>query len=62
LAAVINVLPKITSRLPKSHSVSDDGGDKHLNITQTIPEQRTGKAQHQGTTKNSHVAHCAQTA
>jgi len=48
--------------LPKSHSVSDDGGDKHLNITQTIPEQRTGKAQHQGTTKNSHVAHCAQTA
>jgi hypothetical protein len=56
LASVISVLPKITSRLPKSYSVSDVGGDKHLKITQTIPEQHTGKAQHQGTTKKKKKA------
>jgi hypothetical protein len=35
---------------------------KHLNVTQTISEQHIGKARHQGTTKNSHVAHCTHTA
>ena len=34
---------------------------EHLNITQTEPEQRIGKA-YQGTAKNRHIVHCAQTA
>ena len=33
----------------------------HLKITQTIPEQHTGKVRNQGTTKNSHIGHCTST-
>jgi len=34
---------------------------KHLRITQTVPEQHTGKARNQGTAKNSHIRHCKHT-
>jgi hypothetical protein len=35
------------------------GGDwNHFKITQTIPEQHTGKARNQGNTKISHIVHC----
>jgi len=38
------------------------GNWNHLKIIQTIPEQNTGKALHQGTTVNSHTGHCTHTA
>jgi len=34
----------------------------HFKITQTIPEQHTGKARNKGTTNNSHIGHCTHTA
>jgi hypothetical protein len=34
------------------------GDWNHLKITQTEPEQRTGKGQNQGATENSHIGHC----
>jgi len=34
------------------------GDWNHFKIIQTVPEQRTGKAQNQGTTKTSHIGHC----
>ena len=43
--------------------ISNNRGDwNHLRITQTVPEQHTGKAQDQGTTENSRNGHCTQTA
>jgi len=57
LALTFSVLPKITPSLPKSHSVNGGGGEKHLKITQTVPEQHTGKARQQGTT----ALHCTHT-
>jgi hypothetical protein len=33
----------------------------HLKIIQKIPEQRTGKAQNEETTENSHIGHCTYT-
>jgi hypothetical protein len=30
----------------------------HLKITQTVPDQHTGKARSQGTAKNGHIGHC----
>jgi uncharacterized protein YpmB len=33
-----------------------------LKITQTMPEQHTGKARNQVTTENSHIWHCTHTA
>ena len=33
----------------------------HLRIIQKIPEQHTGEARNQGTTKNSHIGHCTRT-
>jgi hypothetical protein len=33
----------------------------HFRITQTIPEQHTGKARNQGSTNNSHTGHCTHT-
>ena len=33
-----------------------------LKITQTVPEQPTGKARNYGSTKNIHIWHCTQTA
>jgi hypothetical protein len=48
--------------LLKSHTVNGVGGDKHLKITQTIPEQHIRKAQNQGTTENGHVAQWTRTA
>jgi hypothetical protein len=32
-----------------------------LKIIQKVPEQRTRKAQNQGTTENSHIGHCTHT-
>ena len=47
-------------------SKSDNGNSKgewnRFRITQTVPEQRTGKARKQGTTENSHIGHCTYTA
>jgi len=47
-------------------SKSDTGNNKgiwnHLKITQTIPEQHSGKARNQGTTENRHTGHCTHTA
>jgi hypothetical protein len=37
------------------------GNWNHLKITQTIPEQHTGKAPNQGTAENSHIVHCTST-
>ena len=30
-------------------------------MTQTVPEQHTGKARNKGTTENSHIGHCTHT-
>jgi len=38
------------------------GNWNNLEVTQTIPEQRTGKARDQGSTENSHIGHCRHTA
>jgi hypothetical protein len=41
---------------------SDYGNNRgdwnHFRITQTVPEQQTGKARNQVSTKNSHIGHC----
>ena len=34
---------------------------KHLKITQTVPQQHTGKARNKGTKENSHIGHCLRT-
>ena len=34
---------------------------KHLRITQTTPEQHTGKARNQGNAENNHIEHCTHT-
>ena len=38
------------------------GDWNHFKITQTIPEKHKRKARNQGTTENSHIGHCTQTA
>jgi hypothetical protein len=38
------------------------GNWNHLKVTQTVPEQLTGKAQDRGTTESSHIGHCRHTA
>ena len=38
------------------------GNWNHLKVTQTVPEQLTGKAQDRGTTENSHTGHCRHSA
>jgi len=38
----------------------DDYNWKHHTIIQKIPEQHNWKEQHQGTTENNHIGHCAQ--
>jgi hypothetical protein len=45
----------------KSDTGNNRGDWNHFKITQTIPEQHTGKALNQGTTKNSHIWHCTHT-
>jgi hypothetical protein len=44
---------------------SDTGNNRsnwnHLKITQTIPEQHTGKTQKQEIRDNSHTGHCTHT-
>ena len=42
-------------------TANNRGNWNHSKITQTIPEQHTKKAQHSGTTKNSHIGHCTHT-
>jgi hypothetical protein len=42
-------------------SSSSSSSNNHFKITQTIPEQHTGKAQNWGNTKNSHIGHCTHT-
>ena len=37
---------------------SNTGNCNHLKIIQTVPEQHTWTALHQGTTDNSHTVHC----
>ena len=50
-------------RMQKQSSTSNNEGKwKHLKVIQTTPEQRTGKARNQGTTKNSHIGHCTHNA
>jgi len=47
----------------KTRDTSNNRGNwNYLKIIQTIPEQNTGKALHQGTTVNSHTGHCTHTA
>jgi ribosomal protein L14E/L6E/L27E len=46
----------------RSDTSRDRGNWNHVKIIQTIPEQHTGKARHQGTTENSHTELCTQTA
>ena len=42
--------------------ISNNRGRRNgLKINQTIPEQHIGKARNQGTTENSHFAHCLHT-
>jgi len=45
----------------KTNTSNNRGDWNHLRITQTTPEQHTGKA-HQGTTQNSHIGYCTDTA
>ena len=45
----------------KSDTSNNKGNRNHFKITQTIPEQHTGKALNQGTTKNSHIWHSTHT-
>jgi len=49
----------------ESESKSDTGNNRgnwnYLTIMQTVPEQRTGEARHQGTRENSHIGHCTHT-
>lgn len=40
---------------------SDRGNLNRLKVTQKISNKRTWKAEHHGTTVNSHVGHCART-
>jgi hypothetical protein len=42
------------------YAKTSDTKSNHLKIIQKIPEQHTGKAQHQGATDNSHTGHCTQ--
>jgi ribosomal protein L14E/L6E/L27E len=44
-----------------SDIINNRGNWNHLQIIQQIPDQRSGKARHQGTTENSHAEHCAHT-
>ena len=44
--------------LEKKDTNNGMGNWNHLQINQEIPEQQTWKAQHQGTTDNSHTGHC----
>jgi len=46
----------------KSDTGNNRGDWNHFKTTQTVPEQHTGKARNQGTTDNSHIGHCTQTA
>ena len=50
----------------ESRNKSDAGNNKgnwnHFKITQTIPEQHTGKALKQVTTENNDIGPCIQTA
>ena len=46
----------------KSDTGNKKGDWNHLKITQTIPELHNRKVRNQGTTKNSHIEHCTQTA
>ena len=50
----------------KVKSKSDAGNNRgkwnHFRITQTVPEQHTGKARYQVTTQNNHIGHCTHTA
>ena len=46
----------------KSDTNNNNRGNwNHLKIIQTVPEQHTGRARNQGTTKNSHTEHCTHT-
>jgi hypothetical protein len=45
----------------KSDTSNNRGNWKHFIITQTVPEQHTGKSQNQGATKHSHIGHCTYT-
>ena len=53
---------KINSAHVGCESKSDTGNNmgnwNHFKISQTIPEQHTGRARNYGTTKNSHIEHC----
>jgi hypothetical protein len=40
-----------------NNTSNNRGNCNHLKIIQKIPEQRTGKARHRGTTENSHIGH-----
>jgi len=44
----------------RSDTSNNRGNWYNLKITQTKPEQQTGRAQHQVTTANSHIVHCTQ--
>jgi hypothetical protein len=46
----------------KTKDISNNRGNwNHFKIIQKIPEQRTGKAQSQGATENSHIGQCTHT-
>jgi len=48
-------------RKNKSGNSNKRGNWNHLKITQTIPEQHTGKALYQECPENSHTGHCEHT-
>ena len=74
---IINVVKKEAEKILKykdliieiqhveCESKSDLGNNSvewnHFIVTQTIPEQHTGKARNEGTTTNSHIGHCTHT-
>jgi len=45
----------------KSDPSNTRGNRNHFKVTQTIPEQHTGKSRNQGTIKTSHIGHCTHT-
>jgi hypothetical protein len=42
----------------RSNTSNKKGDWNHFKITQTVPEQHTGKARNSEATENSHIGHC----
>jgi hypothetical protein len=59
---ILSINSAHVERTNESNSGNNRGSWNHFTVTQTVPEQQTGKAGNWGTAANSHIGHCTLTA